>query len=187
MIFFYFANFRNLSKRKIRISKFFWQKEKSEYTISNKNNLTLFYHIVLNMENFSSNCYGFTYAWLENSDEEYFKCRDDLKLKNKKVQWTIKENIVETSDEIVNILTEEINQWWIIELFDHEKRSQHVAFLDNKGNFFDQNGPDGEIRLKGNLDDLLFQYKELFGKSYFQVYSLNPHQERNVTNFLKQF
>jgi len=49
-----------------------------------------------------------------------------------------------------------------IQLFDNEKRSQHVAFIDSSGKFYDQNGPDGEIRLEKDLDDLLSQYQVLF-------------------------
>lgn len=35
----------------------------------------------------------------------------------------------------------------MIEILDADKRSQHVAFLDEDASFFDQNGPDGQIRL----------------------------------------
>ena len=31
-----------------------------------------------NNEKFLSNCYGFVYAGLNNSDDEYFKCADDI-------------------------------------------------------------------------------------------------------------
>ena len=57
---------------------------------------------------------------------------------------------MDTSDAIKEVfsLDENPQNYKILQLFDDEKRSQHVA--------------DGEIRLKRNLDDLLAQYQDLF-------------------------
>ncbi len=53
------------------------------------------------------------------------------------------------ADEIREILSyrSDIDKWSVIEFLDADKRSQHVAFLDDFTNFFDQDGPDGQIRL----------------------------------------
>ena len=52
------------------------------------------------MSNFSSNCYGFVYAWLKNSEEEFFKDIDDLKLRKAEIKGKIDERITDTSDAI---------------------------------------------------------------------------------------
>ena len=139
------------------------------------------------MSNFSSNCYGFVYAWLKNSEEEFFKDIDDLKLRKAEIKGKIDERIIYTSDAIKEVfsLNNFSQEYKILQLFDDEKRSQHVAFIDSSGKFYDQNGPDGEIRLKGNLDDLLAQYQDLFWTAYYQVHSLSPEEENQVSLFLK--
>ena len=139
------------------------------------------------MSNFSSNCYGFIYAWLKNSEEEFFKDIDDLQLRKAEIKGKIDERIIDTSDAIKEVfsLDENPQNYKILQLFDDEKRSQHVAFIDSSGKFYDQNGPDGEIRLKGNLDDLLAQYQDLFWTAYYQVHSLSPEEENQVSLFLK--
>ena len=73
----------------------------------------------------------------------------------------------------------------ILQLFDNEESSQHVAFIDSSGKFYDQNGPDGEIRLEKDLDDLLSQYQVLFWTAYYQVHSLSAEEENQVSLFLK--
>ena len=105
------------------------------------------------MSNFSSNCYGFVYAWLKNSEEEFFKNIDDLKLRKAEIKGKIDERIMDTSDAIKEVfsLNDFSQEYKILQLFDNEKRSQHVAFIDSSGKFYDQNGPDGEIRLEQRL------------------------------------
>ena len=116
------------------------------------------------MSNFSSNCYGFVYAWLKNSEEEFFKNIDDLKLRKAEIKGKIDERIMDTSDAIKEVfsLNDFSQEYKILQLFDNEKRSQHVAFIDSSGKFYDQNGPDGEIRLEKDLDDLLHNIKFFF-------------------------
>lgn len=67
---------------------------------------------------------------------------------------------MDTSDAIKEVfsLNDFSQEYKILQLFDDERRSQHVAFIDSSGKFYDQNGPD----LKENLDDLLYQYQDLF-------------------------
>lgn len=139
------------------------------------------------MSNFSSNCYGFVYAWLKNSNKEFFKDIDDLKLRKAEIKGKIDERIIDTSDAIkeVFLLNDFSQEYKILQLFDDEKRSQHVAFIDSSGKFYDQNGPDGEIRLGKNLDDLLRQYQDLFWTAYYQVHSLSAEEENQVSLFLK--
>ena len=139
------------------------------------------------MSNFSSNCYGFVYAWLKNSEEEFFKDIDDLQLRKAEIKGKIDERIIDTSDAIKEVfsLDENPQNYKILQLFDDEKRSQHVAFIDSSGKFYDQNGPDGEVRLKENLDDLLYQYQDLFWTAYYQVHSLSAEEENQVSLFLK--
>ena len=105
------------------------------------------------MSNFSSNCYGFVYAWLKNSEEEFFKDIDDLKLRKAEIKGKIDERIMDTSDAIKEVfsLNDFSQEYKILQLFDDERRSQHVAFIDSSGKFYDQNGPDGEVRLKRKL------------------------------------
>ena len=105
------------------------------------------------MSNFSSNCYGFVYAWLKNSEEEFFKDIDDLKLRKAEIKGKIDERIMDTSDAIKEVfsLNDFSQEYKILQLFDDERRSQHVAFIDSSGKFYDQNGPDGEIRLEKKL------------------------------------
>lgn len=139
------------------------------------------------MSNFSSNCYGFVYAWLKNSEEEFFKDIDDLKLRKAEIKGKIDETIIDTSNAIkeVFLLNDFSQEYKILQLFDNEKRSQHVAFIDSSGKFYDQNGPDGEIRLEKDLDDLLSQYQVLFWTAYYQVHSLSAEEENQVSLFLK--
>ena len=139
------------------------------------------------MSNFSSNCYGFVYAWLKNSEEEFFKDIDDLKLRKAEIKGKIDERIMDTSEAIKEVfsLNDFSQEYKILQLFDNEKRSQHVAFIDSSGKFYDQNGPDGEIRLKRNLDDLLRQYQDLFWTAYYQVHSLSAEEKKQVSLFLK--
>ena len=139
------------------------------------------------MSNFSSNCYGFVYAWLKNSEEEFFKNIDDLKLRKAEIKGKIDERIMDTSDAIKEVfsLNDFSQEYKILQLFDNEKRSQHVAFIDSSGKFYDQNGPDGEIRLEKDLDYLLSQYQYLFWTAYYQVHSLSAEEENQVSLFLK--
>ena len=139
------------------------------------------------MSNFSSNCYGFVYAWLKNSEEEFFKDIDDLKLRKAEIKGKIDKRIIDTSDAIKEVfsLNDFSQEYKILQLFDNEKRSQHVAFINSSGKFYDQNGPDGEIRLEKNLDDLLTQYQVLFWTAYYQVHSLSAEEKNQVSLFLK--
>lgn len=137
------------------------------------------------MSNFSSNCYGFVYAWLKNSEEEFFKDIDDLKLRKAEIKGKIDERIMDTSEAIKEVFSLNDFSQEYIQLFDNEKRSQHVAFIDSSGKFYDQNGPDGEIRLEKDLDDLLSQYQVLFWTAYYQVHSLSAEEKNKVSLFLK--
>ena len=139
------------------------------------------------MSDFSSNCYGFVYAWLKNSEEDFFKNIDDLKLRKAEIKGKIDKRIIDTSDAIKEVfsLNDFSQEYKILQLFDNEKRSQHVAFINSSGKFYDQNGPDGEIRLEKNLDDLLTQYQDLFWTAYYQVHSLSASEENQVSLFLK--
>lgn len=139
------------------------------------------------MSNFSSNCYGFVYAWLKNSEEEFFKDIDDLQLREAEIKGKIDEIIIDTSEAIkeVFLLDENPQNYKILQLFDNEESSQHVAFIDSSGKFYDQNGPDGEIRLEKDLDDLLYQYQDLFWTAYYQVHSLSAEEKNKVSLFLK--
>ena len=136
------------------------------------------------MSNFSSNCYGFVYAWLKNSEEEFFKDIDDLKLRKAEIKGKIDERIMDTSDAIKEVfsLNDFSQEYKILQLFDDERRSQHVAFIDSSGS---GNEPDGEIRLEKNLDDLLTQYQDIFWTAYYQVHSLSTKEENQVSLFLK--
>ena len=102
------------------------------------------------MENYSSNCYGFMHAWLLNSEDEFYLSRDEafewinwiktLDKKLNKIQW-------DTVNTIADCLSENgENKYSVIEIFNWDKKSQHVAFLDYDWNFYDQDGPDWEIR-----------------------------------------
>ena len=139
------------------------------------------------MSNFSSNCYGFVYAWLNNSKEEFFKNIDDLQLIEAEIKGKIDERIIDTSETIKEVfsLNDFSQEYKILQLFDDERRSQHVAFIDSSGKFYDQSGPDGEIRLEKDLDDLLSQYQVLFWTAYYQVHSLSAEEKNKVSLFLK--
>ena len=112
---------------------------------------------------------------------------DDLKLRKAEIKGKIDKRIIDTSDAIKEVfsLNDFSQEYKILQLFDNEKRSQHVAFIDSSGKFYDQNGPDGEVRLKENLDDLLTQYQDLFWTAYYQVHSLSAEEENQVSLFLK--
>ena len=90
------------------------------------------FHKLRKMPSFRSNCYGFVYAGLQNSEEEYFKNIDDLNLKNVELKGKIDKEIIITTDAIKETfaLSNKTKEWKILQLFDHEKRSQHVAFID---------------------------------------------------------
>ena len=103
------------------------------------------------------------------------------------IKGKIDERIIDTSETIkeVFLLDENPQNYKILQLFDNKESSQHVAFIDSSGKFYDQNGPDGEVRLKENLDDLLYQYQDLFWTAYYQVHSLSAEEENQVSLFLK--
>lgn len=81
-----------------------------------------------------SNCYGFVYAGLDNSEDDFYLDREDLNLSTRitKKEMAIAEQVNFTSSEILQLLEHDdtTSYWKVLELFDHEKRSQHVAFLD---------------------------------------------------------
>lgn len=80
----------------------------------------------------TSNCYGFVYAGLHNREDDFYLSREDLNLPSKitKKKIQIDEQVSTASSEILELLSEGSSGRKVIELFDHEKRSQHVAFLD---------------------------------------------------------
>ena len=105
---------------------------------------------------YNSNCYGFVYAGLTNSEEEFFKSCDDLKLWKVIKKWKIGDCIENTSDDIMEIFSYNGSHISVIELFDWDGMSQHVAFLTQDNKIYDQDGPDGDIRNGNiNLDTLL--------------------------------
>lgn len=90
-----------------------------------------------------NNCYGFVRAWLLNKWGDSYFSRDEafewikwiktLYNKFNKIQ-------LNTSDNIRYCLSENSeNKYSIIEIFDWDGISQHVAFLDYAWNFYDQN------------------------------------------------
>lgn len=140
------------------------------------------------MENYSSNCYGFMHAGLLNSEDEFYLSRDEafewingikaLDKKLNKIQWN-------TIDSIQDCLSESSeNKYSVIEIFDWDKKSQHVAFIDYNWNFYDQDGPDGLIRLWESVEDLLHEYKELFWTTYYQIHILDKNLSAKVEDFL---
>ena len=141
------------------------------------------------MENYSSNCYGFMHAGLLNSEDEFYLSRDEafewikwIKTLNKtltKIQW-------DTNDTIADCLLENReNKFNIIEIFDWNKKSQHVAFVDYNGNFYDQDGPDWPIRIWENMENLLQEYVEnLWWTAYYQIHILNKDLSMKVEHFL---
>lgn len=82
----------------------------------------------------TSNCYGFVYAGLDNSEDDFYLDREDLNLPSKitKKKIQIDEQVSTASSEILQLLEHDntTSYWKVLELFDHEKRSQYVAFLD---------------------------------------------------------
>lgn len=131
-------------------------------------------------QKFSSNCYWFVYAGLHNSDEDFFKCADDMEYDKTLKEWKLGDKIYETTENIMEVL------WWftIIEIFDESWKSQHVAFLDYNWKFYDQDGPDWPIRKKENLDNLLAEYRKKLGNISYKVHSIKDSQVWNVKNFL---
>ena len=144
------------------------------------------------MSEYSSNCYGFMYAWLHNSEDEFYLSRDEA---FERIDWIKKLNkrlnrIQEDSSEsILDCLSDEVeNPFSVIEIFDEDKRSQHVAFIDYNGKFYDQDGPDWPIRLWENIDDLLHEYEEnLWWTAYYQIHILDKDLSTKVENFLDSF
>ena len=79
------------------------------------------------------------------------------------------------------------NKYSVIEIFDWDRKSQHVAFLDYDWNFYDQDGPDWPIRLGKNMENLFEEYKEkLWGTTYYQVHILNKDLSTKVEDFLDE-
>ena len=142
------------------------------------------------MEKYSSNCYGFMHAWLLNSEDEFYLSRDEA---FEWIKWITKlgSRLAKIQDDssvfILDCLSEETeNEFSVIEIFDRDERSQHVAFLDYDWNFYDQDGPDWPIRLWENIDYLLDEYKEkLWWTAYYQIHILDKDLSMKVGNFLK--
>lgn len=132
------------------------------------------------MEEFSSNCYWFVYAGLHNSDEDFFKCADDMEYDKTLKEWKLNDTTYETAEEIADALV----GFSIIEIFDEDWKSQHVAFLDCYWKFYDQDWPDWPIRKQEDLDNLLAEYQRKLGKMSYKVHSIKDSQVENVQKFL---
>lgn len=132
------------------------------------------------MEEFSSNCYWFVYAGLHNSDEDFFKCADDMEYDKTLKEWKFNDTTYETAEEIADVLV----GLSIIEIFDEDWRSQHVAFVDYNWKFYDQDGPDWQIRKQEDLDNLLAEYQEKLGNISYKIHSIKASQLENVQKFL---
>ena len=132
------------------------------------------------MEEFSSNCYWFVYAGLHNSDEDFFKCADDMEYDKTLKEWKLNDTTYETAEEIADVLV----GLSIIEIFDEDWRSQHVAFVDYNWKFYDQDGPDWQIRKQEDLDNLLAEYQEKLGNISYKIHSIKASQLENVQKFL---
>jgi hypothetical protein len=142
------------------------------------------------MEDYSSNCYWFMHAWLLNTEDEFYLSRDEafewinwVKTLNKKLNKVQNDS----SESIKDCLFEENeNKFSIIEIFDWDKRSQHVAFIDCNGKFYDQDGPNWLIRSWEDIENLLHEYKELFWTAYYQIHILDEDLSTKVENFLNK-
>ena len=138
------------------------------------------YNMIDNQE-FSSNCYWFVYAGLHNSDEDFYKCADDIEYWKTIKKWKLDDEIHETTGQIIDVLWDIT----IIEIFDEDWKSQHVAFLDYNWKFYDQDGPDWPIRKHENLDNLFAEYREKLGNISFKLHSIKASQIENVQKFLE--
>ena len=74
------------------------------------------------MQNYTSNCYWFVYAGLRNSDEEFFKCAEDLKLKRTQFQGKIDKESFRTAEAIMDVFSQEEKDYLCLELFDNGSR-----------------------------------------------------------------
>ena len=135
---------------------------------------------MIDNQEFSSNCYGFVYAGLHNSDEDFFKCENDLEYGKTLKEWKLKDEIYETTENIMEVL----GGFSVIEIFDADWKSQHVAFLDYNWKFYDQDWPDWPIRKEEDLDDLLAEYQEKLVNISYKIHSIKDSQVENVKNFL---
>ena len=143
------------------------------------------------MEEYSSNCYGFMHAWLLNSEDDFYLSRDEA---FEWIKWITKlgkrlTKIQDDSSEfILDCLSEESeNPFSVIEIFDWDERSQHVAFIDYDWNFYDQDWPKWPIRLWENIDYLLDEYKEkLWWTAYYQIHILDKDLSMKVEKFLDE-
>ena len=141
------------------------------------------------MEEYSSNCYGFMHAWLINSKDKFYLSREDA---FKWINWirNLWEDLSkiqhDSSESILDCLSDDPeNQFSVLEIFDWNKISQHVAFIDKNWNFYDQGGPRWNIRLWRNIDYLLDEYKNmLWWTAYYQIHILNKDLSIKVENFL---
>jgi len=140
------------------------------------------------MWEFRSNCYWFVHAWLKNTEDEFFLPREEAFEWIKWIKkWSKIEKIYDdTIENIWDILSGTENNYNIIEIFDDEKRSQHLAFIDKWLNFHDQNGPDWEIRTEKDIEILLRQYTDIFWTAYYQIHILDEILSNNVQTFLNE-
>ena len=135
---------------------------------------------------FSSNCYWFVYAWLNNSEEDFFKCSDDIEYWKTISTWKLDSTVSSTSDKIIDALNLEITWNCIIEIFGEDWKSQHVAFLGYDWKICDQDGPDWPIRTNISLDDLLIEYREKLWRISYKVHSIKDAQKENVEKFINE-
>ncbi len=140
---------------------------------------------------------------LTQSKEDIFADIDDVLREQKKNARWINRKLFDIRDEYdreedISINNRDIieeaafqdkrenREYAIIVIYDQEKTSQHIAFIDRYGNFYDQDGPDGPIRYQGNITDLLDEYKEkLWWKAYYKLYSLTESAETIIAQWLK--
>ena len=143
------------------------------------------------MGEYTSNCYGFMHAWLLNSKDKFYLSRDEA---FEWIKWITKlgkklsEIQYDSSESIKDCLSDETENWFsVIEIFDWNKRSQHVAFIDYNWKFYDQDGPNWDIRLWGNIEDLLYEYEDiLWWTAYYQIHILNKDLSTKVENYLDE-
>lgn len=133
---------------------------------------------------YKNNCYGFVKAALDNNQYDDIFCdMRDMPLEKVVKTWKITELLKEGfQDSLAKVLQKK--PFYVIELLNPMKQSEHLAIISSAGGVFEQNWPDWQIRLGVALEQVMEEYRNFFGCAYYNVYAVPESRQKNIEQFL---
>lgn len=73
--------------------------------------------------------------------------------------------------------------FYVIELLNPIKQSEHLAIISQSGAIYEQNWPDWQMRLGLSLEKIMEEYKNLFGCAYYNIYAVPQDRQKKYRRF----